>query len=244
MPLCHIALWHPPHCPAAGTPPAPMPASFQSIDYQVEGALAEQQAGPHSPCMHTATPHAWRACTQACGWGSPTPVRQPCALSCPHPPIPAATSGPSLTVQYFNTYKAAGVQSIMAAATGQPQDWIETSGTSPPSPAPAPARRRLLQAGNGRVLVLNKVRRVAGRKPLASCTAAGLGRLRPVLSPTSTPCLAPKLLCRPALFCAAAGARLRGAAAGRDLQFQRLAGRRLLPGAAAHLSAAPGAQHG
>lgn len=81
-----------------------MPASFQSIDYQVE-----------------------------------------------------ATSGPSLTVQYFNTYKAAGVQSIMAAATGQPQDWIETSGTGPPSPAPTPARRRLLQAGNGRVLVLNKV---------------------------------------------------------------------------------------
>lgn len=52
----------------------------------------------------------------------------------------------------------------MAAATGQPQDWIETSGTGPPSPAPTPARRRLLQAGNGRVLVLNKVRRVAGRQ--------------------------------------------------------------------------------
>ncbi|KAI7841923.1 hypothetical protein COHA_004451 [Chlorella ohadii] len=82
-----------------------MPASFQSIDYQVE-----------------------------------------------------ATSGPSLTVQYFNTYKATGVQSIMAAATGQPQEWIETSGTNPPSPAaPAPARRRLLQTSSGRVLVLNKV---------------------------------------------------------------------------------------
>ncbi|PRW59572.1 hypothetical protein C2E21_1577 [Chlorella sorokiniana] len=98
---------------------------------------------------------------------SPRPPSPPPPAGTPPLPMPAsfqsidyqveATSGPSLTVQYFNTYKAVGVQSIMAAATGQPQEWIETSGTSPPSPAPVPARRRLLQTGNGRVLVQNKV---------------------------------------------------------------------------------------
>lgn len=53
----------------------------------------------------------------------------------------------------------------MAAATGQPQEWIETGGTSPPSTAPAPAgRRRLLQTSSGRVLVQNKVWGWAGKR--------------------------------------------------------------------------------
>lgn len=41
----------------------------------------------------------------------------------------------------------------MAATNGQPQEWVVTSGTS----LEQALTRRLLQAGNGRVLVLNKV---------------------------------------------------------------------------------------
>lgn len=114
-------------------------------------------------------------------------------------PIRAATSGPSLTVQYFNTYKAAGVQSIMAAATGQPQEWIETGGTSPPSTAPAPAgRRRLLQTSSGRVLVQNKVWGGAGRQA-EGLAAVGLpGVMTARHGPTQAP---PVQVLQPALLC-------------------------------------------
>ena len=101
---------------------------------------------------------------------TPAPPLPPC------PPLVAATSGPPLTVAYFQQYKAAGVQTIMAAETGQPREWVETTGTAPPSAAPVPPARRLLQAGSGRVLVLNKVRPAAGSCAGASKQRAGRGR--------------------------------------------------------------------
>lgn len=158
-----------------------MPASFQSIDYQVEGELTQTtpQAVQHAR-------QAWAVWSFAI---DPTPSH-PALSPSPLPPLLAATSGPSLTVQYFNTYKATGVQSIMAAATGQPQEWIETSGTNPPSPAaPAPARRRLLQTSSGRVLVLNKVCGLAGAggsTPDCMCTFHLLARQGQARRPLAT----------------------------------------------------------